>query len=125
MTHDRRIRQRIASTIAALALLAGACGGGDDRAATTATTGNPKATGDRVAIEGFAYQPDGLRVEVGTTVTFTNKDGFAHTVTAKDESFDSGNLAEGADFEHTFDEAGTFAYFCAIHNSMTGTVAAG
>jgi plastocyanin len=46
----------------------------------------------------------------------------AHTVTFDDGSADSGNLAPGSTFDHTFATAGTFAYHCAIHSSMHGTV---
>jgi len=44
------------------------------------------------------------------------------TVTADDGAFDSGSLAGGKSFSFTFDEAGTFAYHCNIHQSMTGRV---
>jgi plastocyanin len=43
-------------------------------------------------------------------------------VTADDGSFDSGSLATDATFSQTFDAAGTFAYHCTIHPSMTGTI---
>jgi plastocyanin len=37
-------------------------------------------------------------------------------------AFDSGNLAPSATYQHTFATAGTFAYHCAIHTTMTGSV---
>jgi plastocyanin len=43
-------------------------------------------------------------------------------VTADGGSFNSGTLAGGGSFSHRFTTAGTFAYHCAIHASMTGTV---
>ncbi|HVM07476.1 MAG TPA: cupredoxin family copper-binding protein [Acidimicrobiales bacterium] len=121
-------RRLAAAAIALLALVAApACsGGGDDDAQGTASgetsSSGTSATGDAVDIEDFQYEPSPAKVKAGTTVTFTNKDGFAHTVTADDKSFDSGNLDEGDAFEHTFDEPGTYEYFCAVHNSMTGSV---
>lgn len=137
MTRNPRLRR----TAAAAALLAtfafGACGGDDemDDASDTAGSSSAGATeeestseaasGDTVEIVDFNYKPADLQVKAGTTVTFTNVDTFAHTVTAKDKSFDSGNMDEGATFEHTFAEAGTFEYLCAIHNSMTGKVTVG
>jgi len=78
--------------------------------------------GAAVTIGGFAFQPGSLEVAAGTTVTWTNDDPTQHTVTAGDGSFDSGALASGATFSHTFDASGTFAYACAIHPTMTGTV---
>jgi plastocyanin len=80
------------------------------------------ATPGTVAIAGFAFDPAQLTVPVGTTLTWTNADSFAHTVTSRDAGFDSGSLANGASFSHTFDAAGTFTYVCAIHPSMTATV---
>jgi len=75
-----------------------------------------------VRIAGFAFAPDSRSVKVGDSVTWTNQDGATHTVTADDGAFDSGNLAGGKAFSFTFDEAGTYAYHCNIHKSMTGRV---
>jgi len=61
-------------------------------------------------------------VAVGTTVTFTNMDATAHTVTAKDGSFQSGSIAPGASWTHTFDTAGTFDFFCEFHANMSDTI---
>jgi plastocyanin len=125
MTRTPRLRRLAASAALLGALAFGACGSGDDDGAPATTDPSDDqamASGDTVAIADFNFKPADLQVAAGTTVTFSNEDGFAHTVTAKDKSFDSGNLAEGATFEHTFEEPGTYAYLCAIHNSMTGTV---
>ena len=102
-------------------MVAAACGGDGDSDGGPPASG-PATGGDRVTIEDFTYKPSELKVRSGTTVTFTNEDGFAHTVTAKDKSYDSENLGEGQSFERTYDEPGTYEYFCAIHNSMTGSV---
>ena len=69
-----------------------------------------------------SYQPSEIEVEVGTTVTWTNEDSFAHTVTSQDAGFDSGDIGAGEEFSHTFDQTGTFDYECTIHPSMQGTV---
>ena len=137
MTPTSRLRRTAASAALVTVLLFGACGGDDEMADGADTTGTASAgatdessteeaeagvSGDAVEIVDFNYKPENLEVKAGTTVTFTNLDTFAHTVTAKDKSFDSGNMDEGATFEHTFSEAGTFEYLCAIHNSMTGKV---
>jgi plastocyanin len=75
-----------------------------------------------VAIVDFAFDPGSVAVDVGGTVTWTNQGPSPHTVTASDGSFDSGELAAGASFSHTFMSAGTFSYFCSIHPSMVGSV---
>ena len=75
-----------------------------------------------VTISGFAFGPSSVTVTAGDTVTWTNQDGEAHTATAGDGSFDTGNIAGGATSTVTFSTAGTFAYACTIHPAMTGTV---
>lgn len=78
-----------------------------------------------VTIEQSRFSERELVVPVGTTVTFINLDGFAHTVTSSEDSplaFDSGTMNEGAEFTVTFDEPGTYAYFCEVHPTMRATV---
>jgi len=104
--------------LATVVLLAGGCGG-DDTAATTTPGGEG---GGGVIIDNRTFMPDNLTVAAGTEVTWTNRQGIAHTVTADDGRFDSLNLSEGATFTMTFDTAGTFAYHCTIHPTMTATI---
>ena len=79
-------------------------------------THRPDAPAEATVIgdEGFGA-PTRISITVGDEVTWTNNDGTAHTVTADDDSSDSGNLDSGATFPQTFDEAGEFAYHCNIH----------
>jgi plastocyanin len=81
----------------------------------------PAASGG-VSIQGFAFHPGSISVGVGDTVTWTNQDSVAHTATANDGSFNTGTLKKGQSASHTFPKAGTFAYICAIHPNMKGTV---
>ena len=48
----------------------------------------------------------------------------AHTATSQDAAapFDTGKLETGRAASYRFETPGTFAYKCAIHNSMTGTI---
>ena len=79
--------------------------------------------GDSVDIKGFAYDSATITVSKGTTVTWTQHDSAAHTVTSvSGDVLDSQNLAKGETFSYTFDETGTFEYYCTIHPSMKGTV---
>jgi hypothetical protein len=55
-------------------------------------------------------------------VTWTNAGSRQHTVTADDGSFDSGRLDPGEQFSQTFDQPGTFTYFCGFHPEMQGSV---
>ncbi|MCK9518795.1 MAG: cupredoxin family copper-binding protein [Dehalococcoidia bacterium] len=83
---------------------------------------NSHAADAAVNIQGFAFAPANVAVNVGDSVTWTNSDTVPHTATADDGSFNTGNLNTGASGSVTFNTAGTFAYFCAIHPSMRGTV---
>lgn len=69
------------------------------------------------------YSVNVLEITVGDTVTWTNDDdGVIHTVTAADESFDSGFLAPGESWSHTFTEPGEFEYLCTPHPWMRAKV---
>jgi plastocyanin len=75
-----------------------------------------------VTIDHFAFTPSTLSIPVGTTVIWSNQDGTLHTVTSSTQAFTSGGLDQGAGFSHTFSAPGTFAYYCKLHPSMTGTI---
>ncbi|MEO9310592.1 MAG: plastocyanin/azurin family copper-binding protein [Nitrososphaera sp.] len=74
------------------------------------------------------FIPNTVTIGVGGTVTWSNDDTAAHTVTSgspgtgPDGTFDSSILMAGKTFEHTFDEAGDYDYFCIVHPWMTGKV---
>ncbi len=85
-----------------------------------ATTPTPTAN---VSISGFSFQPQTINVSAGTTVTWTNLDSVAHTVTSDTGLFDSSSLSTGQTFSRTFNTAGNYDYHCSIHPSMTGRVA--
>ena len=94
------------------------------------STGVPAAAasagGASVSIRGFAFNPVTLELARGTKVVWTNNDATAHTVTSgaartKDGKFDQ-RVEPAASFAFTFNDAGTFSYFCSIHGSMTATV---
>ena len=128
----------------------GACGGAseseDQTSATTTTTGEVGAAaptdteasdateptpGATVEITEFAYSPKQINVKVGDTVRWTNRDEFLHTVTSgevdgpenkPDGRFDEDLDEAGSEATITFEEAGTFTYFCKQHNAMDGVV---
>jgi len=67
-----------------------------------------------------AFVPAKSTVTVGTRLIWTNTDTMPHSVTANDQRFDSGAIAPGQSFTWTADAAGTIAYHCIFHPSMTG-----
>jgi plastocyanin len=76
-----------------------------------------------IVIRNFAFEPSNITVNVGATVTWNNEDSTFHTVTSDTGSeLNSGNLATGQSFSHTFNTTGTFSYHCAMHTSMRAQV---
>ena len=135
------MKQRTTTTwlrmvIAGGALLLGACATGASSPQTTdaptttteaTTTETPAPATAEVSIEGFLFEPESLTVEAGTTVTWTNQDRILHTVTAgtpeqPGDRFDGDLDGAGSTFSVTFDEPGTYEYFCDRHNHMRGTI---
>jgi plastocyanin len=106
-------------------------GGGGDTAAQTET--QPDATdagggsesestgSEEISIGDNFFDPEAVTVPVGTTVTWTNDGQSPHTVT-EENSFDSGSIDPGGEFEQVFDEAGEFEYVCTIHAGQSGKV---
>jgi plastocyanin len=75
-----------------------------------------------VLIQNDAFSPAKLTVTAGQTVSFTNRDDDAHTVTATDGSFDSKGLDTNGTWQHTFSTPGVYTYFCELHPFMKGTI---
>ncbi|WP_265107890.1 plastocyanin/azurin family copper-binding protein [Halosolutus halophilus] len=96
--------------------------------------------------DGFGFDPKTTTIESGRTVTWTNTSDVDHTVTAYEDTipegaayfasggFESeragrthlteGLVAPGGEYEHTFEESGTYEYYCIPHESsgMVGAV---
>ena len=74
------------------------------------------------------YLPDTVSINAGDTVIWSNTDTAAHTVTSgsptngPDGVFDSSLFMAGATFEVTFDDSGSYDYFCMVHPWMQGNV---
>lgn len=77
------------------------------------------ATEHTVEIRDFAFVPATLRVRPGDRITWINRDIAPHTVTANDESWDSGEMAQGAIFTRTVKTDQTDKYFCRFHPTMS------
>lgn len=87
------------------------------------------------------YDPTVINIKVGDTITWLNKDKEGHTVTSgqsagrfgwmsqkqggfgvPDGIFDSGRFMPNDSWTYTFEDAGTFSYFCTFHPWMEGIV---
>jgi plastocyanin len=121
--------KKIYSSISSLVLLSAlfmmiSCSKSSGGGSTYGTnpTPTPTPTANAVSISGMSFSPSAYTVKAGTTVTWTNNDGVPHTVTADDNSFDSGSLAAGEKWTYTFSTAGTYAYHCNFHSGMNAKV---
>ncbi|MGW4400357.1 cupredoxin domain-containing protein [Amycolatopsis nivea] len=87
-------------------------------------TAAASSTANAVAIKDFAFAPAATTVKKGTTVTWTNQDQDAHTVTSTGSGgpLRSPTLQNGQSYQYTFSTPGTFEYLCTIHPFMTATV---
>lgn len=119
--------------IAAVSMLAVACGSDYSSPSTPAPTpvpvpapgGASTAVSIPVGAEVLgnrAFSPGNLEVDAGTTVTWTNTDSVSHTSTSNASGWDSGIISPGRQFSFTYQTPGTFPYHCAIHPGMVGTV---
>lgn len=79
-----------------------------------------------VSMEDNFFDAADITVEPGTTVTWVQNGNNPHTTTSYDGLWDSGLLpgGSGQTFSFTFDEPGTYEYYCIPHESqgMVGTV---
>jgi plastocyanin len=75
-----------------------------------------------VVMEGTRFQPADLKIAVGDTVVWANKDPFPHTATSTDGGFDSKEIEEGKSWKYTFKTKGDFTYVCVLHPPMKGTL---
>jgi len=127
----------ILTSILGFFVIAALAGCGDNSTGPGIGNGNDNGNGNgngndvpgenEVWMIGQSFSPSNLEVQAGTTVTWENRSSETHTVTSgsdssHDDIFDSGNVAPGDDYTYTFDEAGTYEYFCRPHPNMTGTI---
>ena len=75
-----------------------------------------------VTIDGVSFHPKVLKVKVGDSVAWVNKDPFPHTVTSRAGDFDSGEIQPGKSWTYTAATKGTFPYICTLHPTMRATL---
>ncbi len=118
------------AALAALAPLAGGCGGssvgyGGGGGGASCTAAVATATNE-VSLSGMEFVPSCVKIAPGASITFTNADSVAHTVTTdpgQPEAFNSGPFGMGQTFTHQFaSSAETVHVHCSIHPSMTAAI---
>ena len=132
----RRARQLLVATLCGAALVLAACSSSGGATSTTSTTApsspsttpsggaSSGATGAHtITIKNFAFAPSTVTVAPGATVTVTNRDQVAHTITSSKGGFDTGDIASGQSKTFTAPNTpGSYSYICSIHQYMTGTL---
>lgn len=87
------------------------------------TTAQQGTTEEVEATDELTFEPDTIEIEAGTTVRWTNSGTVDHTATSRDDLFNE-EIPAGSEASFTFDEPGTYEYYCIPHENvgMTGTV---
>ncbi|MGH9493719.1 MAG: cupredoxin domain-containing protein [Candidatus Sulfotelmatobacter sp.] len=80
------------------------------------------AASTSISIDNFTFIPKAITVSKGSTVTWVNHDDVPHTVVSIDKKFKSKALDTDDKFSFTFNESGTYGYFCSVHPVMMGKV---
>lgn len=96
----------------------------ESRAREAANRAEDVVNDRNVEIKDIAFNPRVRTVKVGTEVTWVNRDALKHTVTADNNSFNSGEIEGVKEFSFRFTQSGTFPYFCEIHgkDTMSGEI---
>jgi plastocyanin len=76
----------------------------------------------RVGIDNFTFDPGTIMVSVGTKVVWENDDDIPHSIVETTGRFHSAALDTEDKFSFTFNQAGTFDYFCGLHPRMIGKI---
>ena len=129
-------------TVTLVGLLAIACGAVDETPAATVIPADAPAVAvtepapesssiggqTTVTTEIRDFQHNDMTIQVGTTVTWLNQGKVTHTTTSGRPPeptglWNSGNLSKGQSSSHTFNQVGTFPYYCKFHSgTMRATI---
>jgi plastocyanin len=123
---SRRTGVLVATGLAAVALLLGACGDDDDSDSSSDTTESSDAGsgGGEGTLDVTSFDFSDVSAPAGGTLEVINDSGGAHTVTADDGEFDV-ELPDGETVEVPVpSEPGEYGFHCEIHLSMTATLTA-
>jgi plastocyanin len=117
-TGAQALRSMNAGAVLALSLVfvSGAIG----RPSVTAAQEKPATI--QVSIDNFSFGPMELTIPAGTEVTWINRDDVPHVIMSVDHKFKSRALDIDDKYSFTFQDPGTYEYFCAVHPKMTGKI---
>ena len=120
---QRRKFGRVLGTVilGAVAVLSFVFVSGAARPRSVAAAGEQAAT-NVVTIDNFMFTPMELTIAPGAQVTWVNKDDVPHTIVSVDHKFKSQALDTDERFSFTFQQPGTYEYFCSVHPRMVGKI---
>jgi plastocyanin len=108
--------------VAALGIVAGFVAIGSPSPAPAADGARVQMVDNEPDLTSWHFDPAEITVPAGSTVVWFNQGKEDHTVTADNGSFDSGYKKRGASWQRAFPRPGKYAYHCAPHPWMKGTV---
>ena len=121
-----RAKLATATGLIGVALTLAACSSSGTAATSTSpgsASGGSGGPVNSITIMNFAFSPNRIAVRPGASVIVTNRDQVAHTVTASNGGFSTGDIAAGQSKSFTAPNTpGTYAYICSIHQYMSGTL---
>jgi plastocyanin len=92
-------------------------------ACSAGASASPVATNMVDLPKSYRFEPEVITVPAGTEVTWTNHDGFTHSVRLLDDGGDVFDVAPGESVSYSFDTVGTHRYDCSFHpQDMRGSV---
>lgn len=100
--------------VLAAAVLSAACGGGAAPSVPTTT--------HVVEMRGMKFDPAELRVAVGDTVEWVNRDLLPHTATDVAGAWSSPSMDSGSRWRWVAGESGIVQYRCAFHPTMEASL---
>ena len=123
----RQFGALVALAAVSLAVAAVACGGGGSDAYGESDPVAVNASSVTVEMRDNSFQPKGIQIKPGTTVTWVNKDSTVHNVRQVESKFLSPDVVQpGEIFTFKFDQAGKYRYQCTNHHpTMNGVVIVG
>jgi plastocyanin len=142
MTSLLRFRTRLAlpaTLVLSLAALTGCATGQPGSTKPSGSSPTSSAVNSDITLVSLNFMPETITVSAGDTVTWVNGESITHTITsgtfsdvdettglrgseAPDGLFDERLDEKGGTFSYTFETAGTYPYFCDIHDGMNATV---
>ena len=75
-----------------------------------------------ISISGMKFNPPTLTVHAGDTIVWKNDDIVPHKATSTDKAFNSKLISQGKSWKWMARRTGEFAYRCAFHPTMSGSV---